>query len=294
MKILISGGNGQLAYDCYEILKNKNEVLSFNSKEMDITNFMQVKNELSSIKPDIVLNCAAFTKVDACETEKDLATKVNVEGPKNLAQVIEKLGGKIIHVSTDYVFNGKKRPPESYLENDKPDPSSIYGKTKLGGERVIQKITDRYVIVRTAWMYGIHGHNFLKTILKLSFKNPKKEIKVVNDQFGSATWSYRLALQIEKLIEANSQGIYHAVSEGYGTWFDVAKYFLTKMNVPYKLIPCKAEEYPTPVCRPKNSILRNQRLQQETINVMTHWESDISLFVSNFRDVLINEVTQGK
>lgn len=292
MKILISGGNGQLAYDCNNILRKKNEVLSLGSKEMDITNFKQVESILNLARPDIILNCAAYTKVDACESEKSLASKVNTDGPGNLAKVIDKLGGKLFHISTDYVFNGKKIPPECYIENDKTDPYSYYGKTKLEGERIIKKITDRYVIIRTAWLYGIHGHNFLKTILKLSINNPQKEIKVVNDQFGSVTWTFRLALQIEKLIESNSRGTYHVVSKGHGTWFEVAKYFLGKMDVPNKLIPCTTEEYPTPAYRPKNSILENQRLQKEAINIMPCWKDDIDLFVSKFRDHLRNEVTE--
>ncbi len=168
MKILISGGNGQLAYDCKNILSKNYEVISLNQMKMDITSLEEVERILSSLMPDIVLNCAAYTKVDACETEKELSKKVNVDGPRNLAQVVEKLKSALVHLSTDYVFDGKKNPPQSYVGTDKTDPISYYGKTKLEGELEIQRTTDRYTIIRTAWAYGIHGHNFLKTMLRLS------------------------------------------------------------------------------------------------------------------------------
>lgn len=294
MKILISGGKGQLAYDCDQILRKKHEVISMSLKEMDITSFEQVEDIIDNVKPDILLNCAAYTKVDACETNKELAWKVNVTGPENLAKVIEKLGGKLIHFSSDYVFNGKKKLSESYMENDHPEPSSYYGKTKLESERVIKKITERYIIVRTAWLYGISGQNFLKTMLKQSLNNPQEQIKVVNDQFGSVTWSYRLVLQIEKIIEVNGKGTYHATAERSGTWFEVAEYFLQKMKIPHKIIPCTTQEYPTLACRPANSILENQRLKKEGINLMIHWKSDIDLFVSDFRDHLIKEAQEAK
>ena len=294
MKILISGGNGQLAYDCKNILSKNYEVISLSQMKMDITNLEEVERILYSLMPDIVLNCAAYTKVDACETEKNLSKRVNVYGPKNLAQVVEKLKSALVHLSTDYVFNGQKNPPQSYVETDKTDPICYYGKTKLEGELEIQKSTDRYVIIRTAWLYGIHRQNFLKTLLKNSLNNPQKEIKVVDDQFGSITWNYQLALQIEKIIEAKSRGIYHASAEGYSSWFEAAQYFLQKMDIPHKLKPCSTEDYPTPAHRPKNSIIENRRLKNEGINVMTHWKKDIDLFVSNFHDSLIKEATEAR
>ncbi len=294
MKILITGGDGQLAFDCNEILKKKHEVLSHSHKEMDISDFEQTESIINVFNPDIILNCAAYTKVDACETEKDLAWEVNVIGPKNLAEISEKLGCKIIHISTDYVFNGKKTPPEYYVEDDRPNPLTYYGNTKLAGEIAIQKATNSYAIIRTAWLYGFRGHNFLKTILKLCLINPPKGVKVVNDQFGSITWTYKLALQIEKIIETDGQGTYHATSEGYSTWFEAAEYFLKKMEIQHKLIPCSTEEYPTPASRPENSILENQRLKQEEINVMDHWKKGIDMFVSEYGEGLINEVTEEK
>jgi len=180
--------------------------------------------------------------------------------------------------------------PQPYQEEDEPGPISYYGKTKLQGEIAVKETTPNHMIVRTAWLYGINGPNILKTFLRLAMENPDKEIKVVNDQFGSPTWSYRLALQIAKLIEARALGTYHATSEGYCTWYDLAQYFLQEMDVPHRVIPCSTAEYPRPAARPKNSILENRRLNQQGINLMPFWEDDIHHFVTRFRTALIAEI----
>lgn len=294
MKILICGGDGQLGSDCVTILQRKHEVVAVDIGELDITNLADVEDMIRSTTPFIILNCAAYTQVDACETQKELAWKVNVEGPRNLALSAKKYDSRLIHISTDYIFDGKKKVPEPYIEDDEPNPVSYYGLTKLESEQAIREITNHHIILRTAWMYGVQGHNFPKTMLKLALQDPRKEIKVVNDQFGSPTWSYRLAQQIEKLIEVNSQGTYHATSEGYCTWYELAGYFLQKMGVPRPLIPCTSEEYPTPAPRPQNSILENGRLKQEGMNVMTNWKSDLDQFVSMFKEPLIDGVTKVK
>lgn len=289
MKIVVSGSSGQLGRDCTQILERKYDVVPLNSKQLDITNPGNVEEVLRSINPSVILNCAAYTKVDECETKKELAWKVNLEGARNLALASQKYGALLIHLSTDYVFDGTKKPPEPYGEDDTPNPRSYYGKSKFEGERAICTITNRHAIVRTAWLYGAYGHNFLKTMLRLAVNDPKKEIKVVNDQFGSPTWSFTLALQIEKLIEVNGQGIYHATSEGYCTWYEFASYFLQHMGVPHRVSPCTSEEYPTPASRPKNSILENQHLKKEGINLMRHWQDDLDHFLSTYREHLLKE-----
>jgi dTDP-4-dehydrorhamnose reductase len=165
----------------------------------------------------------------------------------------------------------------------------VYGRTKLDGEYAVAAADCRYIILRTAWLYGFHGRNFLKTILKKVLSAPETTLKVVNDQFGSPTWSYRLALQIRRLIDSDASGIYHASSEGYGTWFDLASSFLEKMGVPHRIIPCGTVDYPTPATRPANAILENHRLKAEGLNIMTDWRSDLNEFIATFRDRLIAE-----
>ena len=293
MKIMITGAKGQLGADCNRILRRRHDVMALAKDELDITNVSDVDARIKQFLPDAVINCAAYTQVDKCETEKQTAWDVNVAGVKNLAGCTKKYGGRMIHISTDYVFDGLKSIPKPYVETDETNPVSYYGKTKLEGEKAVKIAIDRYIIVRTAWLYGISGHNFLKTMLKLSFKSSDNTIKVVNDQFGSPTWTYRLALQIEKLIETNFRGIFHVTAEGYCTWYELADYFLKKMNVPYRIMPCTTREYPTPAVRPMNSILENRNLKDNGMNIMANWKADIDEFVSNFRKALINGTQKG-
>ena len=292
MKIVILGGKGQLGSDCTKVLKEIHDVMSVDLDELDITDISQVEAAAGNFGADVIVNCAGFTRVDDCETEKELACKVNVEGPGNLAVAAKNQGAQLIHISTDYVFDGRKRAPEPYTEKDDPNPISYYGVTKLAAEEAIRRTIDNHIILRTAWLYGIRGQNFLKTMLTLALKDPQREIKIVNDQFGSPTWSYRLALQIEKLIESGGNGTFHATSEGYCTWYELATYFLGKMGVPHSFVPCTTAEYPTPAVRPMNSILENRRLKEAGINLMQGWKSDVEEFVFRFRDRLINETRE--
>jgi dTDP-4-dehydrorhamnose reductase len=293
MKILVTGGKGQLGTDCVRVFRETHEVLAIDLDELDITRLSDLEALVQKFMPDIIINCAAYTHVDNCEIEKDLAWNVNVTGTENLLKCSENQGGRLIHVSTDYVFDGSKKIPEPYVEKDKPNPVSYYGKTKYESEKVVRKGADRHVILRPAWMYGVNGQNFLKTMLKLALNNPEDEIKVVNDQYGSPTWSYILALQIQRIIDTDAGGIYHVTAEGYCTWFELAEYFLNKMQVPHTIVPCTSEEFPTRAKRPKNSILENRHLKEKGINIMSQWQDDIDRFVSSFREVLIGEITKG-
>jgi dTDP-4-dehydrorhamnose reductase len=290
MKIMITGDKGQLGADCTRVLGKTHEVLGVDLDDLDITELPNIELLVQQFKPDIIVNCAAYTRVDDCEIEKELAWRANVTGAENLAKCVEKHGGCLIHISTDYVFDGRKMVPEAYVETDVPNPISYYGITKLEGEESVKRTTDQYAILRTAWLFGISGHNFLKTMLKLSLRSSDNKIKVVNDQFGSPTWTYRLALQIERLIETNHRGIFHATSEGYCTWYELAVYFLKKMNISHTIIPCTTEEYPTQAARPMNSILENRNLKEKGMNIMADWKSDVDEYVLNFREVLLKEI----
>ncbi len=294
MKILVAGGKGQLGTDCVQVFRETHDVLAIDLDELDITRLVDLETLVKKFLPSTIINCAAYTQVDNCETEKDLAWNVNVIGTENLVKCVEKHGGRLIHISTDYVFDGSKKVPEPYVETDEPNPVSYYGKTKYESEKVVRSVSDRHVIVRPAWMYGVNGHNFLKTMLKLALKNPENEIRVVDDQYGSPTWSYELALQIERIIDADAGGIYHATAEGYCTWFELAGYFLNKMQVHHTIVPCTSEEYPTRAQRPKNSILENRHLKEKGINIMAQWQEDIDQFVSIFREDLVAEKIKGK
>lgn len=283
MKIFVVGSRGQLGADCLEVFRDAHEVGGMDLPELDITSSSAVSETLRRIRPDFVVNCAAFTDVDGCEADRDTAGEVNAGGPRHLAEYVERHGGTLIHISTDYVFDGERTPPEPYVEDDEPRPVSWYGLTKLEGEKAVRNATTRHIIVRTAWLYGINGGNFLKTMLRHALTNPHTSLRVVDDQYGSPTWSYRLALQIARLIEAGATGTYHATSEGACTWFQLAERFLNAMDIPCEVVPCSTSEYPLPARRPRNSILENRRLKQENLNVMEAWDRDLDRFVVLFR-----------
>jgi dTDP-4-dehydrorhamnose reductase len=287
---MITGAGGQLGHDCLGVFGKAHQVTALDRRKLDITHQAFVHEIVGKIKPDLIINCAAHTGVDACETETELARKLNVSGPRYLAQSADRYGSLLVHISTDYVFDGQKPIADGYMEDDNPMPLSAYGKTKLAGEKAVSEETQHHIILRTAWLYGIQGYNFLKTMLKLTHANPSREFKVINDQFGSPTWSYRLALQIEKLVEKETRGIYHATAENVCTWYELADYFLKKMNVPHRLVPCTSEEFPTAAVRPKNSILENDLLKKEGINIMVPWQDDVAQYAAQFGEQLIREV----
>ena len=290
MKLLITGAKGQLGNDCCAVMSSSHEVIAVDLDELDITNHNEVRAFVAEAKPDCIVNCAAFTQVDACEKQEDLAMAVNAKGPENLAMAISEQGGTLFHVSTDYVFDGCKKVPEPYTEKDETGPLSFYGKTKLAGEEAVRRRCQQHAIIRTAWLYGVHGHNILKTFLKLALCNSAQPIKVVDDQFGSPTWSHRLAEQIQACVNGNVTGTVHATAEGYCSWYELAAYFLQTINIPHQVVPCTTEEYPTPASRPKNSILENGRLKQLQLNCMKHWKEDVDTFVHLHRHRLLEEI----
>ena len=289
MKILITGGQGQLARDVSQLLGREHTIISLGSKELDISNQQGIDTTVRAHHPQVLINCAAYTAVDNCEKEKKRAWQVNAEGPKNLARAMEAQGGRLIHISTDYVFDGNKPIPEGYTEEDAVAPLSEYGRSKLAGEQAVAGISSNHLILRTAWLYGWHGKNFLKTMLRLALADPYREVKVVNDQYGSLTWTGTLARQIQALLTSDLQGIIHATAEGASTWYQGACYFLDAMEVPHNLIPCSTREYPTPAHRPANSILENRRLKEAGLSLFTSWQLDIDSFVHLHRQELLRE-----
>ena len=289
MKIVIIGSKGQLGMDCCNILSDENETVGCDIPNIDIADGASVDSYIDEKQPDAIINCAAYTAVDNCEKETELSWKVNAEGPANLARAAARHQARLIHISTDYVFDGKRTPPNSYREEDRTNPLSQYGRSKLAGEEAVITHAPDHIILRTAWLYSAYGKNFLKTMLRLALADSQRELKVVNDQHGSLTWSYTLALQIQKLLAADIQGIVHATSEGHSTWYEAARYFLDAMQVEYSMRPCTTAEYPTPAHRPANSILENTKLKAAGISTFVSWQEDIDTFVGKFREQLLEE-----
>lgn len=294
MKILLLGSKGMLGSECMEVLSKDHEIIAPDKKELDIISWDRVIEALQEVSPNIILNCAGMTDVDACETEDFNLRKINVEGPRNLAQGAARFDCKIIHISSDYVFNGQKVLPQPYFEDDTLDPLSAYGKSKVESEVGIRENAPKYIIIRTGWLYGSHGSNFVKSILAAVMKKKKKVLKVVNDQFGSPTWTRRLAMQMKELIRRDAMGTYHATSEGYCSPAQCAEYVFETLKVKVKLEPTTLAEYPFEAKRPVNCILENRLLKKQGINIMPAWKRDLRTFLDKNKKELIKEARSRK
>jgi dTDP-4-dehydrorhamnose reductase len=294
MKILLLGGSGMLGSDCKEVLGEHHEVVAPTREEMDIINWDGVIENIHQISPDFILNCAGFTDVDACETEEFVVRKTNVEGPRNLAQGSARFNCGIIHISSDYVFDGKKVIPQPYFEDDAPNPLSAYGLSKMESETAVRENSPRFIIIRTGWLYGINGNNFITEILNKASKNKKKSIKVASDQAGSPTWTYRLALQIDRLLEADGRGTYHATSEGYCSRFECAKHVFDILGIKTRVEPCKMKDFKGAAKRPENCILENRLLKKQGIDIMPDWKDDVEIFLNKFGDDLLKNIARKK
>lgn len=264
MKILITGANGMLAKAVKEKFANETLILT-DSNELDITVEKSVMEKVKEINPEYVINCAAYTAVDKAEEDKELAKKVNSLGVENLAKACRNTGATLIHVSTDYVFDGELDINKVYREDDKTGPVTVYGITKLSGEQKLIENCDKYYIFRTAWLYG-EGNNFVRTMLKLG--NEKEEINVVSDQHGSPTYTEDLANIIYQAIEKKiPYGIYHATNQGYTTWYDFTKEIFKKANCNCRVNPVTSEQFVRPAKRPKNSMLSKDKLLVQGIEI---------------------------
>lgn len=275
MKILITGAYGMLGSDLREVLKNQ-ELIVTGSKDLDITDEEKVIDFICENSPDLLINAAAYTAVDDCETNYDDAYAVNALGPKNLAIACNKQDIPLIHISTDYVFDGSKTTP--LIETDKLGPQSAYGKTKLAGEKFIQENTDKYFILRTAWLYGLHGNNFVKTMLELAENHD--EITVVHDQVGSPTYSFDLAVATTNLLFSDKYGIYHVTNEGACSWCEFAKLIFELSDVDVKVIPVTTEEFPRPAPRPHYSVLDNKKWNSSGFVPMRTYKEALSEYLS--------------
>ena len=293
MKILLTGAKGQLGSECKDVMKSDYEIIDTDLEEFDITSWDNVILTISQLSPDIILNCAAFTNVDECETKKRESERINVEGPRNLAQGAARYEKVIVHISSDFVFDGRKRIPQPYFEDDPMNPLSFYGVTKMESETAVKQNTLNYILIRTGWLYGIRGDNFIKRILALALQKDRESLRVVNDQFGSPTWSFRLAQQIKVLIDKRKEGVYHATSEGYCSRYEWAQYFLERMGITIPIVPCASDEYPTPAKRPANSILENRQLKTEGLNIMPNWQKDLDTFLDTYGETLVKDVERS-
>lgn len=277
MKILIVGSQGMLGNDLVKVFE-KHELLLPDEIELDITNQQKVSNYILKETPELIINAAAYTNVDGCEEEanKELAFKVNGYGPGYLAKAAEAVGAVIVHISTDYVFAGDKNG--LYEVEDPVNPINVYGETKLLGEQEVMGNSSKYFILRTAWLYGPAGANFVKTMLKLS--ESRKEINVVNDQFGSPTYTLDLANKIKELVTKDKYGIYHTTNSGYCSWYDFAKLIFSYAGIDMIVNPVSSEEFIRPAKRPHNSRMSNKKLVENGYSILRGYEEALREYIA--------------
>lgn len=274
-RILVTGCNGQLGRAINEEYKNDNVTLiNTDVAELDITKVDEVLSFVEKERPDVIINCAAHTNVNACESQFDLAFLINAIGPRNLSIAASRIGAKMIHVSTDYVFDGSATEP--YTELSPVAPLGAYGKTKLAGEEFVKQFSTKFFIIRTAWLYG-DGKNFVKTMLTLG--QERGEVGVVADQIGSPTSAKELAKMIHVLEPTENYGVFHGTCEGYCSWADFAEKIFEYAGMDVKVNRLTTDQYPTPAKRPAYSVLDNYMLRMTTDFTFANWKDALKEYM---------------
>lgn len=276
MKVFVTGVKGQLGFDVVNELKKRDiEVIGVDIDEMDITNAVQVKRMITEIKPDAVIHCAAYTAVDAAEDNVEVCRKVNAEGTQNIAKVCEKLDIKMMYISTDYVFNGQGT--RSWEPDDEREPLNVYGQTKYEGELAVEQHVKKFFTVRIAWVFGVNGKNFIKTMLNLGKTHDK--LTVVNDQTGSPTYTYDLARLLVDMIQTEKYGRYHATNEGLCTWYEFACEIFQQAGMKVEVTPVTSDEYPSKAKRPGNSRMSKEKLKENGFEPLPAWQDALSRYL---------------
>lgn len=286
MKVLVTGAQGQLGHDVINVFSEAgHEVIPCSRRELDITNLDQCQQVISWHRPDCIIHCAAYTAVDAAETDIDGAYLVNALGTRNVALSAEKVGAKLIYISTDYVFSGTDEG--AYHEYDRTDPRTIYGKSKLAGEQMVRDFSTKWFIVRTSWVFGLQGSNFVKTMLRLGQEKPL--LQVVNDQKGSPTSTVDLARFLLQVSATEKYGIYHASNRGSCTWYEFTKAIfenaegLLGIKIVASLEPCTTAQFPRPAPRPANSVLDHLSIRLNELDDLPHWTEGLKQFILDIK-----------
>ena len=281
MKVLVTGVKGQLGYDVVNELEKRGiEAVGVDIEEMDITDAASVNSVIHRETPDAVIHCAAYTAVDAAEENEALCRRVNADGTRNIAQVCKELDCKMIYISTDYVFGGQGERP--WEPEDDRDPQSVYGQTKYEGELAVQELLDKYFIVRIAWVFGVNGKNFVKTMLKLSENHDT--ITVVNDQFGSPTYTYDLARLLVDMVLTEKYGVYHATNEGICSWYDFACTIFEEAGIDMTVKPVSTAEYGAKASRPANSRMSKEKLTENGFERLPTWQDALKRYLQAIKN----------
>lgn len=291
MKIAVTGARGMLGSDICKVLGSRKEIFPFDVDDFDIVDWRSTQEKISEKRPDLVIHCAAYTDVDRAEHEQEKAFSVNAIGTRNVALVCQRLEIPILYISTDYVFDGKKGSP--YFETDQPNPLNVYGRSKLAGEEYVKTFLKKFYIVRTAWLYGKNGENFVYKILRAATpqfdeSNPG-ELKVVADQIGNPTYTFDLAEALDLLTESECYGVYHITNKGYCSWYQFAKKIFEILKRDVRLKPCDSSSFHSTgssgqrARRPKFSALENFVWSKTFNKKLRHWEEALEDFISSTR-----------
>ena len=281
MRVLVTGVKGQLGYDVVnELEKRKIEAVGVDIDDMDITDAASVDVVITQANVDAVIHCAAYTAVDAAEDNEELCRKVNVDGTQNIANVCKKLNINMMYISTDYVFDGTGTVP--WQPDDERNPLNVYGVTKYQGELAVQNTIDKFFIVRIAWVFGINGKNFIKTMLNLAQTHDK--LTVVDDQFGSPTYTYDLAVLLVDMIQTEKYGIYHATNEGICTWYEFACEIFKQAGIKIEVEPVSSAAFPTKAKRPENSRMNKDKLEEQGFHKLPAWQDAVARYVKELKD----------
>lgn len=280
MKVLVTGVKGQLGYDVVKELEKRGlSAFGTDIDNMDITDPESVNRVIKDVNPDAVIHCAAYTAVDAAEENEELCRKINVQGTQNIAAVCKELDIKMIYISTDYVFNGQGERP--WEPDDESAPQSVYGSTKYEGELAVRNTLEKYFIVRIAWVFGINGKNFVKTMLKLAENHDR--LTVVNDQFGSPTYTFDLARLLVDMVQTEKYGIYHATNEGFCSWYEFACAIFKEAGIKMEVVPVTSDEYGAKANRPYNSRMSKEKLTANGFERLPAWQDALKRYLVEFR-----------
>ncbi|MGN1148587.1 MAG: dTDP-4-dehydrorhamnose reductase [Lachnospiraceae bacterium] len=280
MKVFVTGVKGQLGFDVVNELEKRGiEAVGVDIEEMDITDADSVQQVITKAAPDAVIHCAAYTAVDAAEDNVEICRKVNADGTQNIANVCKDLDIKMVYISTDYVFDGQGERP--WEPDDERHPLNVYGQTKYEGELAVQNTLEKYFIVRIAWVFGVNGKNFIKTMLRLSETN--KRITVVNDQYGSPTYTYDLARLLVDMVLTDKYGIYHATNEGICTWYEFACEIFRQAGIDMEVVPVSAAEYMAKAKRPENSRMSKDKLTENGFVRLPSWQDALGRYLEVIR-----------
>ena len=271
MRILLTGAIGQVGWELRKTLAPLGEVAAFGRAELDLRDADRLREAVRAANPDVIVNAAAYTAVDKAESERDAAFAVNAAAPGILAEEAKRNGALLVHYSTDYVFDGAKAAP--YVEDDATNPLNVYGASKLAGERAVAASGCRHLILRTSWVYGPRGSNFMLTMLRLAKERP--ELRVVDDQLGAPTSSLAIARATVQVLRPGAHGLYHLAAAGQTTWCGFARAILARAGSATPVTPIRTEDYPTPARRPRNSRLDCSRLRADFGVQMASWEEQL-------------------